>query len=232
MAPNKTTTVDQLLIVLELYHRIPIGRKITASELHQQLRDVGIHRDIRTVQRNLELVVKFFDVDKDDRDKPYGYRRRLGSRVPPSPRASILLETAFAHLKAVLPETYHAAIDDTQPHWLPPFNPRPKVDIRYPRPRAFPSGYDATVFEKVCLALYYQRAIRLVLNDNTDLPVVHPLGLILEDDELLLVYQYQGTRCTVSLPEIDAIHVSTYTFDYPDNFSLTEVVTAPAQKSS
>ncbi|MGI2874592.1 hypothetical protein ACRTC7_23085, partial [Vibrio fluvialis] len=77
-----------------------------------------------------------------------------------------------------------------------------------------------------------QRAIRLVLNDNTDLPVVHPLGLILEDDELLLVYQYQGTRCTVSLPEIDAIHVSTYTFDYPDNFSLTEVVTAPAQKSS
>ncbi|EKO3626145.1 hypothetical protein [Vibrio metschnikovii] len=63
------------------------------------------------MQRNLELVVKFLDVEKDTRDKPYGYGKRLGTRLTLGPREAILLETALSGLKAVFPTAYHPASD-------------------------------------------------------------------------------------------------------------------------
>ena len=66
--------METTLLAIELLRRIPRNRKITASELHQQLRDAGIVRDVRTIQRQLEMLSEHFHLERDDRSKPYGYR--------------------------------------------------------------------------------------------------------------------------------------------------------------
>lgn len=212
MAPNKTTSIDQLLIVLELYHRIPFGRKVTAGQLHQQLAEVGIHRDIRTVQRNLELVVKFLDVEKDTRDKPYGYSKRLGTRLTLGPREAILLETALSGLKAAFPTAYHPVIEGAFAPFSRRNSPTAKVDIRPCRPLIEESKM--ALFERLCFALHYQREIKLQLSPHT-LPYCWPLGLRCEQEQFYLIYEYQHTRYAIPLNDIEEVSVSTFEFTYP-----------------
>ncbi|TOL80716.1 WYL domain-containing protein, partial [Vibrio parahaemolyticus] len=59
--------------MLEILKRIPKHRKITALEIREQLEVIGISRDIRTIQRNLEMLSEHFPIDRDTRSKPYGY---------------------------------------------------------------------------------------------------------------------------------------------------------------
>ncbi|TLS78557.1 hypothetical protein FD720_04950 [Photobacterium damselae subsp. damselae] len=47
----KPTTREHISLALELYNRIPQGRKVTAQILQEELRQSGIERDIRTIQR-------------------------------------------------------------------------------------------------------------------------------------------------------------------------------------
>jgi len=70
---KRPDTLETVLLALELLRRIPRGRKVTASELHRQLKDAGIDRDLRTIQRQLEMFSDHFEIERDDRSKPYGY---------------------------------------------------------------------------------------------------------------------------------------------------------------
>jgi hypothetical protein len=71
---KRPDTLETLSIALELLRRIPRGRKISAAELHTQLNDAGLARDIRTIQRQLEMLTRQFDIERDDSSAPYGYR--------------------------------------------------------------------------------------------------------------------------------------------------------------
>ena len=71
---KRSDTLETVLLAVELMRRIPRGRKVTASELHCQLKDAGIERDLRTIQRQLEMLSEHFEIERDDRSKPYGYR--------------------------------------------------------------------------------------------------------------------------------------------------------------
>jgi len=64
-----------LKLSLELLKRIPKGRTITAPELRQQLIDADseFKRTQRTIQRLLETLSKFYDIERDDSTKPYRY---------------------------------------------------------------------------------------------------------------------------------------------------------------
>lgn len=48
--------------------------QVTASEIHQQLLGLDIQRDLRSVQRTLDMLSQHFDIERDERSKPYGYR--------------------------------------------------------------------------------------------------------------------------------------------------------------
>lgn len=104
---KRPDTLETVLLAIELLRRIPRGRKVTASELHQQLQGAGIERDLRTVQRQLEMLSAHFDIERDERSKPYGYRWTEKARalaVPNlTPQKSLLLLLAEAHLKNLLP---------------------------------------------------------------------------------------------------------------------------------
>ena len=71
---KRPNNLDTVVLVLEMLKRIPRGHKVTAPELAKQLEDAGLKRDIRTIQRQLEELSQRFDIERDDRSKPYGYR--------------------------------------------------------------------------------------------------------------------------------------------------------------
>jgi hypothetical protein len=71
--PKRPDSLETLQLSHELLRRIPKGRTITAPELREQLADAGFERDMRTIQRQLETLSEFYDIDRDDSTKPYRY---------------------------------------------------------------------------------------------------------------------------------------------------------------
>src|SRR3954470_9645634 len=105
--PKRPNSLETVRIVLELLKRIPRNRKVSALELHEQLRAAGLDRDIRSIQRQLETLTEHFEIERDDRDRPYGYRwkeRAEGLSLPGlNERESLLLSLAEQHLQNLLP---------------------------------------------------------------------------------------------------------------------------------
>ena len=54
--PKRPDSLETLQISLELLRRIPKGRTVTAPELREQLAEAGFERDMRTIQRQLEVL--------------------------------------------------------------------------------------------------------------------------------------------------------------------------------
>lgn len=104
---KRSNSQESITLALELLKRIPRLRKITAKELHEQLQSAGIDRDIRTIQRNLEMLCEYFDIERDDRSKPYGYTWKNSSNglsLPNlNPHESLLLSLAEDYLSNLLP---------------------------------------------------------------------------------------------------------------------------------
>ena len=69
--PKRPDTHESVVLALELRRRIPRRGFMTAA-LHEQLTGVGIQRDLRTIQRHLEMLSERFDIGHDDRSKPFG----------------------------------------------------------------------------------------------------------------------------------------------------------------
>ena len=91
------------MLALELLSRIPRGSKVTATRLHRQLADAGFARDKRSIERMLDALGRHFDIERDDRSRPYGYRwmsHARGLAMPRlSPQESLLLQLAARHRK-------------------------------------------------------------------------------------------------------------------------------------
>lgn len=112
---KRSDTLETAILAIELLRRIPRGRKITATELHSQLKDAGIERELRTIQRQLEMLSEHFDIERDDRSKPYGYRwleRAKGLALPNlTAQESLLLGLAEEHLRHLLPARLMSSMD-------------------------------------------------------------------------------------------------------------------------
>ena len=72
--PKRSDTLETVQIILALLQRIPRSSKKTAADLHAELSEAGLARDIRTIQRHLEFLTTYFDIECDARSSPYGYR--------------------------------------------------------------------------------------------------------------------------------------------------------------
>jgi hypothetical protein len=57
--------IETVLFTLELLRHIPRSRKVSASELHEQLSSAGYDRDIRTIQRQLKTLSEHFPIELD-----------------------------------------------------------------------------------------------------------------------------------------------------------------------
>lgn len=236
---KRSDTLETVLLAVELLRRIPRGRKVTASELHRQLTDAGIDRDLRTIQRQLEMLSEHFEIERDDRSKPYGYRwleQAKALAVPNlTPQESLLLQLAEEHLKNLLParlmKSMEGFFSQAKRNLGPDSSARlerewpGKVRVVATSQPLLPPKVVQGVFEVVSEALYSNRWLLLDYRNSAgkrNKVEVMPLGLVQQGPRLYLVCRYRGydNERNLALHRILSAEISTLTFERPKEFDL------------
>lgn len=236
---KRSDTHETVLLAVELLRRIPRGRKVTASELHRQLKDAGIDRDLRTIQRQLELLSGHFEIERDDQSKPYGYRwmeKSTALAVPNlTPQESLLLRLAEEHLRHLLPTRLMKSMDaffsqarrnlgaDSGARLAREWPEKIRV-VATSQP-LLPPKIAPGVFEAVSEALYTNHWLYLDYRNSAGKRSrvdVMPLGLVQQGPRLYLVCRYRGfdNERNLALHRILSAECSTLTFDRPKDFDL------------
>lgn len=238
---KRSDTLETVLLAVELLRRIPRGRKITARELHSQLKDAGVDRDLRTIQRQLEMLSEHFEIERDDRNKPYGYRwleQAKALAVPNlTPQESLLLQLAEEHLKNLLPPRLMKSMEGFFTQAKRNLGPdssaclekqwRNKVRVVATSQPLLPPKIVPGVFEVVSEALYCNLWLNLNYKNSGGMVneiVVMPLGLAQQGPRLYLVCRYKGftNERSLALHRIISAESSTLTFERPKDFNLKQ----------
>lgn len=237
--PKRPDSLETLQLSHDLLRRIPKGRTITAPELHQQLMEAGYEREMRTIQRQLETLSEFYDIERDDSSKPYRYRWKenaKGLSLPSlSAQESLLLTLAEQQLRNLLPaklmnsmqgffKQARGQLDESgkyraEREWLD------KVRVVSTSQPLLPPKVHAHVFEQVSNALYgnhwldvnYQNAAGKKTSSR-----VMPLGLAQQGPRMYLVCRfedYDNERC-LALHRMISAAASSLSFDRPKDFDL------------
>lgn len=236
---KRPDTIETTLLAIELLRRIPRGHKLTARQLHAQLKDAGFDRDLRTVQRQLEMLSEHFEIERDDRSKPYGYRWLEGTRGLAVPnltaQESLLLGLAEEHLKNLLParltRSMNGFFEQARRNLGRDGNARlerqwpEKVRVVATTQPLLPPRIRPGVFETVSEALYANRWLRLDYRNAAGkraMVDVMPLGLAQQGFNLYLVVRYQGYQDdrSLALHRIQSAEASTLGFERPKDFDL------------
>lgn len=236
---KRPDTLETALLAIELLRRIPRGRKVTATELHRQLKDAGIDRELRTIQRQLETLSEHFEIERDDRSKPYGYRwleQAKGLAVPNlTPQESLLLGLAEEHLRNLLPARLMRSMEgffaQARRNLGPESNAKlerewaSKVRVVATSQPLLPPRIKPGVFEIVSDALYANRWLHLRYQNAGGKHAkveVMPLGLAQQGPRLYLVCRYQGysNERSLALHRILSAETTTRSFDQPREFNL------------
>jgi predicted DNA-binding transcriptional regulator YafY len=238
---KRSDTVETVLLALEVLRRIPRNGKVSATEIHEQLEGISFKRDLRTIQRQLDMLSKHFDIDRDERNKPYGYKwkeRAKGLALPMlSEQESLLLTLAEQHLRNLLPaalmksmESFFAqartnlgpqANSKREREWLS------KVRVVSTSQPLLPPKIIPGVFDAVSNALYANRWLNLeyksAAGKNTKAEIM-PLGLAQQGPRLYLVCRYKGydNERSLALHRIISAEASTLTFERPKEFNLQQ----------
>jgi predicted DNA-binding transcriptional regulator YafY len=236
---KRPDTLQTVLMTLELLRRIPRTRKISASELHEQLESLDLARDLRTIQRQLEMLTQHFDIERDARSKPYGYRwkeKSAGLAVPMlSEQESLLLTLAEQHLKALLPASVMKSMESffvqartnlgasgkpgRDREWLS------KVRVVSTSQPLLPPKLRPGVFEEVSNALYSDRWLSIdylnAAGKRTKAEVM-PLGLAQQGPRLYLVCRFKDydDERSLALHRIQTAKSSALGFERPKDFDL------------
>ncbi|QIL86038.1 hypothetical protein G7083_09365 [Vibrio sp. HDW18] len=215
-------SAEHLELIFEIYSLIPTTRKITVREIHQALTDKGIVRTKRTVQRYLDSLLNYFDIEQDTRSQPYGYRRKITTKLTFSPCDHMMFSWAELSLKALLPKSYHEIISQAFIAFNAPESKSLPIDIRLSAPND-ETACDDQVFETLCLAVFYQREVRLTLINQPTCLYINPLGFILDSNGLYLVYQFQEQFHVITLANVVSAYLTTFAYHYPPQFSLKDI---------
>ena len=236
---KRSDTLETVKLAVELLRRIPRGRKVTASELHEQLQHAGIERELRTIQRQLEMLSEHFDIERDDSSKPYGYRwleQAKALAVPNlTPQESLLLQLAEEHLKNLLPPRLMKSMDAffSQARRNLGSESSARLEREWPgkvrvvatSQPLLPPKIVSGVFEAVSEALYANRWLTLDYQNSAGKRrsiTVMPLGLAQQGPRLYLVCRFDGfnNERSLALHRIRKAEASTLTFERPDEFDL------------
>lgn len=239
----KPRTLETLQFTLELLKRIPRRpRQVSAPDLHAQLTSAGFQRDLRTVQRQLDELCECFDIERDDRSKPYGYQwkeRAQGLSLPGlNEKESLLLALAQEHLRNLLPDEVLRSI---QPFFeqarrnLMPVGAQGeaararewmrKVRVVSTSQPLLPPPIRPGVFEAVSTALYRDLWLDVHYRNSRDKEVhanVMPLGLAQQGTRLYLVCRFEGhdNERSLALNRLLDAKCTNRTFTRPAGFDL------------
>jgi len=236
---KRSNSQETLFFTLELLRRIPRMRKISASELQVQLKEAGYERDIRTIQRQLELLSGHFGIERDERTKPYGYRwlehsNGLSLSIL-NEQESLLLSLAEEYLRDLLPVNLMKSMEGfflqakynlgTQKTAQPDNEWLKKVRIVSTTQPLMTPEIDDDVFKQVSNALYANKWLTIDYKnasaDRKEIKVM-PLGLAQQGPRLYLVCRYEtyNNERSLALHRMISAKASTLGFDRPVDFDL------------
>lgn len=240
MSKPREDALEIVQLCIELLKRIPRDRNISAKELHQQLEGIGLSRDMRTIQRHLSDLSDKFDIERDDRNRPYGYRWKkaaVGLALPHlSRQESLLLQLAEQHLRPLLPAGMHHSLEalfeqarrnlhdkqggQHEKEWLK------KVRVVSASQPVTPPKINPGILDDVSQALYQNLWIDIDytgLSGHRSRSRFMPLALVQQGPRLYLVgrhEKYPDSTRTLPLHRIEKVSVSTLTFKRPEDFDL------------
>lgn len=244
---ERQSNLETVRLTLELLKRIPRHGKVSAPELKRQLDEAGLVRELRTIQRQLEELSQHFEIDRDDRAKPYGYRwkdQARGLSLPMlSEQESLLLALAEQHLRNLLPASVLKSMEgffsqarnklssvrsvgpdqtlvrSKESDWLH------KVRVVSTTQPLLPPTIKPGVFEAVSNALYANQWLDVDYKNaqgSRKQARVMPLGLAHQGARLYLVARFDGfaNERSLALHRMLSATASTLTFDPPKDFDL------------
>jgi len=237
--PQRNNNLDTLLMTLEILKRIPRVGKISAPELREQLEEAGFARNLRTIQRQLDLLSEHFDIERDDRSRPYGYswkRHSVGLALPTlNEQESILLTMAEQQLRHLLPARLMRSMDGFFDQARLKLHPKPgnhaarrwldKVLVVSLYPRLLPPVLQTGVFENVSNALYSDHWLDLDYRNaagRRTRKLVMPLGLAQQGARLLLACRFEGYQDdrSLALHRVIKAKDTGLSFERPKDFDL------------
>jgi predicted DNA-binding transcriptional regulator YafY len=210
---------------------------VTAEQLREQLASIGIHRDLRTIRRQLAMLCLYFGVECDA-SRPGGYWRPRAveglSLAALSEPESLLLMLAQKQLAAFLPPSVTKALDgffEQARCNLDPFGDAvlakqwlSKVRVIGESLKLLPPPIAPGVLETVSEALYANRWLRMRYKDaegRVSRKRVMPLGLALQGPRLYLVCRYgNGDERSLALHRMGAVHAEANVFERPADFDF------------
>lgn len=237
---KRPDTKETVLFALEILRRIPRGKKISTTEMQDQLAAIGIDRDIRTIQRQMDMLSEHFDVERETINKPYGYRwkeRAKGLALPMlSEQESLLLTLAEKQLGALLPSSVMKAMEgffvqartNVESHanakrereWLS------KIRVVSETQPLLPPKIVPGVLEEVSSALYSNLWLELdyknAAGERKTRVEVMPLGLAQQGPRLYLVCRFKGydNERSLALHRITSAKALKAGFTRPKEFNL------------
>jgi predicted DNA-binding transcriptional regulator YafY len=237
--PLRPDSMETVHLTIELLHRIPRNSKITALDLQVQLAAAGYQRDLRTIQRHLRQIVDHFDVECDERGKPYGYRwkeKAKGLSLPGiNQHESLLLALAEQHLRHLLPPKLMASMEgyfsqarsnlfdkikpNLEKQWLE------KVRVVSTNQPLLAPDVDAEISSRIGDALYNNHWLKIVYRNaqrKETAARVMPLGLAQQGVHLYLVCRFEGydNERSLALHRFISAEAGTMTFKRPKEFDL------------
>lgn len=238
---KRASTHESLVVAFELLKRIPKSHQVTARELHQQLEHIGIERELRTIQRNLELLCEHFDIIRDERSKPYGYRWNKESEGMTLPKLSaqeaLLLSLAEEYLIKLLPVNITASLEcffqeakyklnptsgkSKEREWLK------KVRVVSETQPLLPPKIATKVFRSISEALYHDRFLNIDYYNTKQIQksaLVMPLGLAQQGHRMYLVCRFDGydNERSIAVHRVSKATVSSFGFERPKEFKLSQ----------
>ncbi len=243
MATSKRATFDTLRFTLELLKRIPRGHKVSAPELHKALTEAGFQRDLRTVQRQLDELAQEFDIERDDRSKPYGYQWKSNARGLSVPglneKESLLLALAEQHLRNLLPvevmRSMHPFFEQARRNLAVPIERPPsvrkardwldKVRVVSTTQPLLPPRISPQVFDAVTAALYANTWLDVQYSNAAGVKTqtaVMPLALAQQGTRLYLVCRFKDYHDDrmLALNRVASAKATGLPFERPADFDL------------
>ena len=205
--PSNHETLNMTLAMLDM---IPKIGKISAPEIHERLQAMGFERDLRSIQRQLVDLAEQFPLDRDDSNKPHGYKWKSGAKGISIPsltlHESLLLNMAENYLRNLLPLSVMRAMDGffRQARYdLGPGTPKARLERRWLNKvrvvsesmPLLPPEIKPGVLEAVSQALYNETWLQLDYTNAKGERKQHrvmPLGLAQQGARLVLVVRYEG----------------------------------------
>lgn len=236
---TRPDTLETVEIALALLRRIPRGSKISAPELHRQLIEAGLTRDLRTIQRLLSMLCRQFDIERDEDSSPFGYRWKEQARGLTIPglteQESLLLTLAEQQLHELLPASlmksmagfFAQARSNIGPYtqakqaqeWLS------KVRVVSEIQPLLPPKIRPGVFDEVSNALYANRWLEVDYQNaegKRAAKEVMPLGLAQQGPRLYLVCRFRNydNERSLALHRIHSARALSHAFERPKDFDL------------